>query len=41
MGVDIKKLKTDVKEVNPNAKVIATNGRSGEGTKELADALGL
>ncbi len=41
MGVDIKKLKTDVKEVNPDAKVIATNGRSGEGTKELVDALGL
>jgi len=41
MGVDTKKLKIDIKEVNPNAKVIVTNGRSGEGTRELVDALGL
>ena len=41
MGVDIKKLKADVKEINPNVKVVATNGRSGEGVKEVVDALGL
>jgi len=41
MGVDIKKLKADVGEINPNVKVVATNGRSGEGVKEVVDALGL
>ena len=41
MDVDVKKLKADVKEINPNVKVVATNGRSGEGVKEVADALGL
>jgi hydrogenase nickel incorporation protein HypB len=41
MGVDIKKLKADVKEINPNVKVVATNGRSGEGVKEVIDALEL
>jgi hydrogenase nickel incorporation protein HypB len=41
MGVDIKKLKADVKEINPNVKAVATNGRSGEGVKEVIDALEL
>jgi hydrogenase nickel incorporation protein HypB len=41
MGVEIKKLKMDVKEINPNVKVVATNGRSGEGVKEVVDALEL
>jgi len=41
MGVEVKKLKADVKEINPNVKVVATNGRSGEGVKEVVDALGL
>jgi hydrogenase nickel incorporation protein HypB len=41
MGVEIKKLKADVKEINPNVKVVATNGRSGEGVKEIVDALEL
>jgi len=41
MGVDIKKLKANVKEINPNVKVVATNGRSGEGVNEVIDALEL
>jgi len=41
MDVDIKKLKADAKEINPNVKVVATNGRSGEGVKEVIDALEL
>jgi len=41
MDVDVKKLKADVKEINPNVKVVATNGRSGEGVKEVVDALEL
>ena len=41
MDVDINKLKADVKEINPNAKAVATNGRSGEGVKEVVDALEL
>jgi len=41
MDVDVKKLKGDVKQVNPNVKVVATNGRSGEGVKEVVDALEL
>jgi len=41
MGVDTEKLKADVKEINPNVKVVATNGRSGEGVREVVDALEL
>jgi len=41
MGVDIKKLKADAKEINPNVKAVATNGRTGEGVKEVVDALEL
>jgi len=41
MEVDVKKLEADVKRINPNAKVVATNCRSGEGVKEVVEALGL
>jgi hydrogenase nickel incorporation protein HypB len=41
MKVDVKKLETDVKRINPNAKVVATNCRSGEGVKKVVEALGL
>ena len=41
MGVEVKRLKADVMEINPNVKVVATNGRSGEGVKEVVDSLGL
>ncbi len=41
MGVDIQKLKSDAKKINPNVKVVATNGRSGEGVKEVIDELEL
>jgi len=41
MDVEVKKLKADVREINPNVKVVATNGRSGEGVKEVVDALEL
>ncbi len=41
MGVDVKKLEADVEEINPNVKVVATNGRSGEGVKGVVDALEL
>ena len=41
MGVDIKKLQADVEKVNPRARVVATNCRSGEGVKEVIEALGL
>ncbi|UCC32988.1 MAG: hydrogenase nickel incorporation protein HypB [Candidatus Bathyarchaeota archaeon] len=41
MGVDMKKLASDVKRTNPKAKVALTNCRSGEGVKEVIDALQL
>lgn len=41
MGVNVKKLQTDVERVNPRARVVVTNCRSGEGVKEVIDALGL
>jgi len=41
MGVDVKKLQADVEKVNPRARVVATNCRSGEGVKEVIEALGL
>jgi len=41
MKVDVKKLETDVKRINPNAKVVATNCRSGEGVRKVVEALGL
>jgi hydrogenase nickel incorporation protein HypB len=41
MNVDIEQLEKDVKTVNPKAKVVATNCRSGEGVGKVAEALGL
>jgi len=41
MGVDVKKLQADVEKVNPRARVVATNCRSGEGVKKVIEALGL
>jgi len=41
MGVDVKKLEKDVKAVNPKAKAVATNCRSGEGVTSVIQALEL
>lgn len=41
MKVDIKKWETEITRINPHAKVAVTNCRSGEGVKEILDALGL
>jgi hydrogenase nickel incorporation protein HypB len=41
MDVDAKKLEQDVMTINPKAKVVATNGRTGEGVEGVAKALGL
>lgn len=41
MDVDVKKLEKDVKTINPKARVVATNGRTGEGVERVAKALGL
>jgi len=41
MGVDVKKLETDVKRINPNARVAVTNCRSGEGIGKVVEALDL
>ena len=41
MGVDIENLRADVRNINPEVKVVATNSRSGEGVQEVIDALGL
>jgi len=41
MDVDAKKLEQDVKTINPKTKVVATNGRTGEGIEAIAKALGL
>jgi hydrogenase nickel incorporation protein HypB len=41
MDVDVKKLEADVKRINPSAKVVATNCRTGDGIKEVVEALGL
>jgi len=41
MEVDVKKLKMDVERINRNAKVVATNCRSGAGIEYVARALGL
>ncbi len=41
MEVNVKKLETDVKRINPNAKVAATNCRSGEGVRKVVEALDL
>jgi hydrogenase nickel incorporation protein HypB len=41
MEVNVKKLQKDVQKINPRARVVATNLRSGEGVKEVIEALGL
>ena len=41
MKVDVKKLETDVKKINPKTKVAVTNCRSGEGIGKVAEALDL
>jgi len=41
MNVDVKNLEADVKRINPQAKVVATNCRTGEGVDGVVEALGL
>ena len=41
MKVDVKKLEKDVKTINPKARVVATNCRTGEGVDAVARALEL
>ena len=41
MDVNLNKFKTDVKEINPEAKVVFTNCRTGEGVDTVVEALGL
>jgi len=41
MGVDVTKLEKDVKAINPKAKAVATNCRSGEGITNVIEALEL
>jgi hydrogenase nickel incorporation protein HypB len=41
MNVDVKKLEKDVKTINPKARVVATNCRTGEGVDAVAKALEL
>jgi len=41
MGVDVKKLEKDTRAINPKAKVVATNCRSGEGITGVIEALEL
>jgi hydrogenase nickel incorporation protein HypB len=41
MQVDVKKLETDVKRINPEIKVAMTNCRSGEGVRKVIELLGL
>ena len=41
MGVDVDKLRADAKKINPRAKVVPTNCKSGEGVEEVVKALGL
>lgn len=41
MNVDVKQLEKDVKTINPKARVVATNCRSGEGVDKVAEALEL
>lgn len=41
MDVDLNKLKADVEKVNPEAKVVFTNCRTGEGVDGVVEALGL
>lgn len=41
MGVDVERLRSDVKMINPKTVVVATNCRTGEGIDSVATALGL
>jgi len=41
MEVDVRKLEKDVKMINPKAKVVETNSRSGEGVSKVIEALEL
>jgi hydrogenase nickel incorporation protein HypB len=41
MDVSAGDLKADVKRINPKAKVVSTNCRTGEGVDEVVEALGL
>jgi hydrogenase nickel incorporation protein HypB len=41
MDVDVKKLEADVKRINPRARIVATNCRTGDGIEEVVEALGL
>lgn len=41
MGVDVKRLEKDVRAINPEAKVVTTNCRSGEGITSVIEALEL
>jgi len=41
MGLDIEKLKGDIRRLNPNVKLVETNCRTGDGVAKVADALGL
>ncbi len=41
MKVNLQRLEKDVKAINPEARLVATNCRSGEGVEEVAEALDL
>ena len=41
MDVNVKNLEADVKKINPRAKVVSTNCRTGEGVDKVSVALGL
>ncbi len=41
MGIEAQKLEADVKRINPKAKVVAVNCRTGEGVEGVVEALGL
>ena len=41
MGVDVKRLEKDVTTINPEANIVATNCRTGQGVESVAEALGL
>lgn len=41
MGVDTKKLASDVKNINARTSIVLTNCRTGEGVDEVASALGI
>lgn len=41
MAVDVGKLEADVRKINPRAKVVFANCRTGEGVEKLVEAIGL